>query len=156
MCLFYFKQLLKSIPTSNNPTSCIKVSDEKTCPYCKELTAIKNGATKNKKQQYHCKACKKRYLSNYTYNAYHPNINADIILFTKEGLGIRSTARILKIAAATLLKRIRAIAKQITQLVIKKGKEYEVDEMCTYVKRKNQFHLVGLRIGKRIKKSSQF
>jgi len=150
---------------NNNTTSCVKFSDQKICPYCKEPKAIKNGTTKNKKQQYHCKACNKRYISNYSYNAYRLNINADIVLFTKEGLGIRSTARILKIATTTLLKRIRAIAKQISPPVIKKGKEYEVDEMCSYVRRKTNFiwlvyalekeskEVVSFNVGKRTNKT---
>lgn len=33
-------------------------------------------------------------------------LNQEIIQLTKEGLGIRSTARVLKISASTLLKRI--------------------------------------------------
>jgi transposase-like protein len=37
-----------------------------------------------------------------------------IIQFTKEGLGIRSTARRLKISKTTLLRRIIAIAKKIS------------------------------------------
>jgi len=81
----------------NISTLCIKFSDKKTCPNCKEGNVVKNGTTKNKKQQYHCNACSKRFIINYSYSAYHPDINKSIILLTKEGLSIRSTARILKI-----------------------------------------------------------
>ena len=37
----------------------------------------------------------------------------EIIQFSKEGLGIRNTARILQIATTTLLKRILNIAMKI-------------------------------------------
>ena len=50
-----------------------------------------------------------------------------IIQLTKEGLGIRSTARVLGISTTTLLKRIIAIANSIPQPIISKGKTYEVD-----------------------------
>lgn len=45
----------------------------------------------------------------YKYSAYKASTNKHIIIFTKEGLGIRSTARILKISSTTLLKRIVSI-----------------------------------------------
>lgn len=117
-------------------TSCIKVSDGLFCLYCKSKNIIKNGYTKNKKQQYCCKTCNKRFIDYYTYKAYLSNLNKSIIQLTKEGLGIRSTARVLQISATTLLKRIITIAKSIKSPPIYKGKVYEVDEMRTYLKRK--------------------
>lgn len=53
-------------------------------------------------------------------------------------MGIRSTARFLQISTTTLLKRILDIAKNIKLPVIPMGKEYEVDELCTYVGSKNK------------------
>jgi len=61
----------------------------------------------------------------------------DFILFTKEGLGIRSTARVLKISVTILLKRIISIAKNIEQPPIVKGKTYEMDEMRTFIGKKS-------------------
>jgi insertion element IS1 protein InsB len=74
----------------------------------------------------------------YLYNAYKSDTNENIVLFTKEGLGIRSTARILRISTTTLLKRIITIAQNIKQPIIVMGKTYEVDEMRSYVKRKDK------------------
>ena len=79
-----------------NATSCSRVSDGRNCPRCREKKLSKNGATKNKKQQYYCKNCGKRFIENYTYMAYKPDVDKNIIQFTKEGLGIRSTARVLR------------------------------------------------------------
>ncbi|ELY2018339.1 hypothetical protein SL053_002260 [Flavobacterium psychrophilum] len=45
-------------------------------------------------------------MSFYSYNAYNPELNKNIISLTKEGLGIRSTSRILRIATSTVLKRM--------------------------------------------------
>ena len=72
------------------------------CPKCKSKDIIKNGFTKNKKQQYICKSCDKRCIAYYSNLAYGQNINQNIIQYTKEGLGIRSTARLLKISTTTL------------------------------------------------------
>lgn len=108
---------------------CFKVSDAKICPHCKNHKIIKNGSSKSKKQQYLCKSCGKRFLDYYTYNAYHEKINSEIIHFTKEGLGIRNTARVLHISTTTLLKRILQIAKNIKPPMITMGKKYEVDEL---------------------------
>lgn len=58
----------------------------------------------------------------YTYTAYRQGINMQIITLTKEGLGIRSTARVLRISTTTLLKRILLIAKTISRPAIHSGK----------------------------------
>jgi len=121
-----------------NSTSRNRVSDITSCPNCKTSNVIKNGTTKNKKQQYQCKNCNKRFISSYSYNAYFPETNKNIVLLTKEELGIRSTSRILKISTTTLLKRIRTIAQMAEPPRIVKGKTYEIDEMRTYVKRKDK------------------
>jgi IS1 family transposase/transposase-like protein len=150
---------------NKNDTSCTRFSDGKICPNCSSNQVIKNGFTANKKQQFICKSCTKRFIDHYTYKAYNHWVNKSIIQFTKEGLGIRSTARILMISTTTLLKRIITIAKNIHQPIISKGKTYEVDEMCTYVKRKQNFiwlvyalekeskSVVSFNVGKRTNKT---
>ena len=149
----------------NDPTLCIRVSDEKYCPFCNEYKVVKNGTTKNKKRQYYCRLCGKRFIESYTYRAYYSDINQNIIQLTKEGLGIRSTARVLKISTTTLLKRIVSIAKSINQPIISKGKEYEVDELCIFIRQKRNFiwlvyalekdskNVVSFNVGKRTNKT---
>lgn len=126
---------------------------------------IKYGKTKAGNQRYICKHCKKTRVENYAYQAYKTDINRTIIQFTKEGLGIRSTARILQISTTTLLKRIIAIAKNIHQPIISKGKTYEVDELCTYIRHKKNYiwlvyaleknskTVVSFNVGKRTNKT---
>lgn len=147
--------------------SCTKVSDTGICQKCKSKAIIKNGYTKNNKQQYFCKSCNSRFIDYYTNKAYLPNLNSSIIKLTKEGLGIRSTARVLQIATSTLLKRIVAIAKNIPNQTIHKGKVYEVDEMRTFIKNKENLiwivyalerktnRVVSFAIGKRTKRTLQ-
>jgi len=108
------------------------------CNFCNGK-CVKNGFQSNGNQRYKCSVCQKRQQIDYRYNAYKRDINKEIVLFTKEGLGIRSTARILKISATTLLKRILAIARNIQQPIISKEKNYEVDELCTYIRHKRNF-----------------
>jgi hypothetical protein len=87
-------------------------------------------------------------VENYTYLAYKEEVYQNIIQLTKEGLSIRSTARILKISTTALLKRIVFIARNITKPIISKGKTYEVDELCTYIKTQEKLYLAGFRSGK--------
>lgn len=99
------------------------------------------------KQRYRCKHCRKRFITDYTYKAYLPNTDSKITQLTKEGLGIRSTARILGISVTTLLKRILQIVSNITQPPISVGKVYEVDEMRILIGKKKSSALVGVRLG---------
>lgn len=153
---------------SKSQTTCIRIIDNKICPNCKSKKSIKNGFTTNKKQQFICKSCKNRFIDFYTYKAYNPWINKRIIQFTKEGLGIRSTARILKISTTNLLKRIITIAKKIPNQPIFKHKIYEVDEIRTFIKNKDKpvwivyalerktKQVVNFNIGRRTKRMLQY
>lgn len=134
------------------------------CNFCNGK-CIKNGFQSNGNQRYKCCVCQKRQQIDYWYNAYKRDINQEIVLFTKEGLGIRSTARILKTSATTLLKRIVSIARSISKPIISKGKTYEVDEMCTYIRHKRNFiwlvyaleknskNVVSFNVGRRTNKT---
>lgn len=117
---------------------------------------IKYGKTKSGNQRYSCKVCNKTKVENYIYKAYLPSTNANIIMLSKEGLGIRSTARILQISTNTLLRRIVSIAKSIDRPVICKGKTYEVDEMCTYIGHKRNFMWLVYALEKDTKKVIRF
>ena len=125
----------------NNP-SCFRFGVSHFCPVCNSVNLIKSGKTGTGKQRYCCKECGKRFITEYSYHAYQPNTNQQIILFTKEGLGIRSTARVLRISVTTLLKRIITIAIGIEQPPIPMGKSYEVDELRTYIGNKSKLRWI--------------
>ena len=78
----------------------------------------------------------KTQLEAYSYNGYDPQLDQNIIALTKEGVGIRGTARLLGISPTTLISRIKKIASEIKEPVLAKGKTYEVDELRTFVKKK--------------------
>ena len=130
------------IQKKENSTSCSKCVDMCKCKGCSSNNIVKNGKTRNGKQRFICKECSTSFILDYTYNAYQSNINQQIILFTKEGLGIRSTARVLRISVTTLLKRIVSIAANIKQPPIGIGKSYEVDEMRTYIGKKSKLRWI--------------
>ena len=120
-----------------NSPSCFKFGVSYFCPVCKSVHLIKSGFTDNKKQRYKCKKCGKRFITEYTYNAYQLSINQQISTLTKESVGIRGTARILKISTTTLLKRIILIAEKIPEPTISSNGIYEVDELRSFVLKKN-------------------
>jgi insertion element IS1 protein InsB len=138
------------------------------CLQCFNNMSVKNGKTKSGKQRLVCKSCKVTRVVSYSYRAYNTDLNKNIVLLTKEGLGIRSTARVLQISTTTLLKRILIIAHNIENPIISLGKEYEVDEMRTYIKHKGNLiwivyalekkskEVVCFNIGKRTNKTLNY
>lgn len=137
---------LRTIKSKNRPLKLLKqdkarlqvtVSELK-CKYCGKK-CIKNGKERNGQQRFKCKHCKKSQQSNYIYNAYNQDLNTNIIALTKEGVGIRGTACLLGISPTTLIVRIKKIAAEIKEPVLVKGKIYEVDELRTFVKKKDNW-----------------
>lgn len=149
-------------------SSCIKVSDTQICPYCYSSKIVKNGHTKTGKQQYLCNSCSKIFLDYHTYNACKPETNLLIISLTKEGMGVRSIARILAISATTLLKRYIKIAGNIKRPILTMSQQYEVDELNFYNGNKNKRiwlvcaldqrtrQIVSFNIGKRTNKTLNY
>ena len=139
-----------------NVTTCIKrVGGAEICSFCGN-SMIKHGKSSANKNRFKCKLCNRTQVENYTYKAYSSSLNCNIILLTKEGVGIRSISRLLKISTTTLLSRIVLIAKKIQQPIISKGKTYEVDEMRTYIKRKDKLIWIAYALEQETKKVVSF
>ena len=135
--------------------SCYRFGDEPIrCPKCSGNT-VKNGKILGK-QQYKCKQCNKRFQLDYAYKACEPSTSPNIVALIKEGSGIRSIARLLSISASTVLGRIRKIAAKIEQPTIVKGKEFEVDELRTYIKKKDKPIWIVLALERSSKKIVTF
>ena len=116
---------------------CYQSVDEIKCRKCESANSVKNGKSRNGEQRYICKNCKYSFQVKFRYQSYLVK-DFQIIVLTKEGCGINSTSRILGISPATVLRRIHQISKRIQRpYPIFKGKIYEVDEMFTYVKHKD-------------------
>lgn len=116
---------------------CYQSVDEIKCKKCGLVNIVKNGKSRNGEQRYICKDCKYSFQIKFRYQSYLVK-DFQIISLTKEGCGINSTSRILHISPATVLRRILQIARQVIRpYPVLKGKTYEVDEMFTYVKHKD-------------------
>lgn len=108
------------------------------CRKCLSRETIKNGRTKKQIQLYFCKVCKSRFQESYQSNSCLTS-DDQIKTLVREGCGIRSISRILKISPTTVISRIKRIAKSISKpSPIPLGKEYEIDELATYIIRKKK------------------
>ncbi len=138
-----------------NDTKCYKrVGGRLQCLLCNSL-CIKYGKSSAGKQRYKCKNCNKTFIDTYTNHSYiTPDIS--IVPLVKEGCGIRSIARLLKIAGSTVLKCIVAIAKNIKKPVVSLNKTYEVDEMRTYYKNKSRLLWIVYAVQRDTKQITDF
>lgn len=120
------------------------------CPKCNG-PVIKNGF-QNNKQRYKCRNCNKRFQLKYAYRAYNINIDTFIKKLLKEGYGIRSIARIINISSKTVLSRILKISAQIKPPYFNKsGRKFEVDEMWTFIQKKENFTWITYAIERETK-----
>lgn len=102
------------------------------CKYCSKPCS-RCGKQKNGKQKYRCRTCLKYQQGSYINQAYHLNINDQIVSMVKEGVGIRGIGRLLSISKNTVLTRIKLIAKSAKRPgILYTGSIYEVDEMWTF------------------------
>ncbi|HRE65887.1 MAG TPA: IS1 family transposase [Cyclobacteriaceae bacterium] len=132
------------------------IESQPCCRHCKKQ-CVKNGRSKSGAQRYYCKPCKKYFQLNYVYNACRYNTGRWIVSLTIESCGIRSIARLLKIAVATVVRRIKKISKTIQRpFFILKGKEYELDEMRTYIGNKGRLYWIVYALCKDTKKVIDF
>ena len=96
------------------------------------------GRQKSGIQRYYCMICKKYQQKEYSYRACSGSSNETIGSLVCESVGIRGIARVLKIAANTVLSRIRTIAGSIPKPAVPWHQQaFEVDELWTYIGRKD-------------------
>lgn len=107
------------------------------CAYCSGKCR-KRGFQTNGTQRYRCSQCNKYQQQTYRNMAWLPHINADVVRFLREGVGIRGIGRLSGISPKTVLARIKTIAAGIKEPPLPMGKTYEVDELRTYVGHKGR------------------
>lgn len=143
------------------------------CPQCESEQVAKRGKTEQGKQRYIClnlDCLKKTFILDYSYNGYLPNIKTQIINMALNGSGIRDTARVLNISPSTVIGEIKkkesclepvnhAVLKSLKareisdiSVCIQKVEDAEMDEMWSYVRKKeNQrwlWHAIDHATGK--------
>lgn len=111
------------------------------CQYCFNACS-KSGFYTNYDQRYRCTKCYRYQKETYTYKGCVKEIDQQIVILNNEGCGIRSISRILKISTNKVLQTIRKIAKQTRGKYISTNREYELDEMRTYIKNKANLYWV--------------
>ena len=89
-------------------------------------------------QRYRCRSCRRTHSKTYQYTGCVQSTNESVVCLLKEGCGIRSISRILGISAATVIRKIVRISKRVQKPAILFGKQYELEEMRTYVQRKTK------------------
>lgn len=135
------------------------------CCYCSN-TCIKKGKQKSGVQKYYCRICNKYQQTNYCKNACDINTNKMIIKLLCNGSGIRDISRVLEISPTTVISRIKAISNLVVNhSYYIKRRTYEVDELKTFVRKKeNEYwicctlekrsgRIMSLSVGKRTKKT---
>ena len=132
---------------------CIRCIDDMQCCTNK---MNKNGKTRSGVQRFVCKNCGKTKQKSYTYRAYSKATNDQIVLFLKEGMGIRSISRVLKISSTTVLKRIISLSRSIRKPSILIGQSYEVDEMYTYLGNKENRICITYALDRKSRKVVSF
>ncbi|MEM7086254.1 MAG: IS1 family transposase [Bacteroidota bacterium] len=126
------------------------------CRYCKGSNVVKRGK-RSDIQRYYCKDCKKSFQDSYLYKAYNPAIDDLIKRLLREGCGVRSISRILNISCGTVLSRMLKISKQIKVPNFQSfGCKFEVDEMWTFIKRKEDFTWITYAIERKTKQVIDF
>lgn len=102
------------------------------CNYCSK-PCIRRGV-RNGVQQYFCTACRKYQRQDYKRPAISSRQQQILVRLNNESVGIRSIARLLRMAASSVVKYINMISHEI----IKPDSAtpdgcYEIDEILTYV-----------------------
>jgi insertion element IS1 protein InsB len=144
------------------------MEDKDWCRQCQGRT-VKNGKSNTGKQRYRCIGCKRTFQVEYFYKACNSDTNRWVASLTKESCGVRSIARLLMISISTVSRKIKKIGKSVARpFPIFRGKEYEVDEMRTYIGNKQRLYwvvyalrrdtkeVVDFKVGKRNSKTLQY
>jgi IS1 family transposase len=126
------------------------------CKFCKE-ECQRAGRQRNGTQKLYCRSCKKYQQQEYKYAACDSKIDQQIATLVCESVSIRGIARILKIALATVIKKIKLIAAKVIKPPIPLNcKVLELDEVRTFIKKKENQYWVAYAICSETKKVIDF
>jgi len=112
---------------------------EITCPRCCSRNIIKNGITAQDKQRFRCKACRRQFITDYSYRGCQLQFRQMIVPMTMNGSGIRDISRVLSISCGTVLSVIKSAASVIDEpSVPKRIENLELDEFWSFIAKKAQ------------------
>jgi insertion element IS1 protein InsB len=126
------------------------------CKYCQQK-CWRSGRQKNGVPRYFCRICRKYQQSQYRYKACVASVDGQIRLLIRESVGIRGITRILCISKGTVLARIKKVAARIKQPIDSPSNaSFEVDELWTYLNRKQNEYWVAYAIDRRTRSVVDF
>lgn len=110
------------------------------CNNCGRRSLICKGR-RGIKQRFQCKKCGKYQQDIYTYKLYDSKDDSRIKTYNAEGMGIRSMSRILGYSHGTIIRKLLHLASKVKKpFYLENNQIYEVDEMWTFVGRKDMSH----------------
>lgn len=120
------------------------IENQMKCKYC-ERECKRNGTRPSGVQMFRCKHCKRCQQAVYRNKAWsYQNLPHELTRHLINGVGVRSTARLLGIAKGTVISgllRIPSGPQAIENLI--PGDTYEVDELRTYAgNKKNEIWII--------------
>ena len=80
------------------------------CRYCESDDLVKNGHSENGTQRYWCNSCKRSFQTQYSYNAWKPEVKEQIEQQTLNSSGVRDISRNLKISKSTVTSELKKSA----------------------------------------------
>jgi insertion element IS1 protein InsB len=126
------------------------------CKFCSGK-CNKAGKQKSGLQRYYCRGCKKYQQSNYRYFAYKKETASLIPSLVCESVRMRGIGRLLKIGLSTVIRKIRLIASGISKPAIPvKQISFELDEVRTYVRKKENQYWIAYALCSKTKKVIDF
>jgi IS1 family transposase/transposase-like protein len=126
------------------------------CRKCKSRV-VKNGKIgSNGKQRFFCSSRNESFIKEYSNHAFELGINTVLINLLKEGCGTSSISRLLDISKNTVKNKILKISRSIPRPSILMGREYEVDEMYTFIGNKENRICITYALDRKTKEVVSF
>ncbi len=125
------------------------------CRFCKERCQ-KAGRKKNGSQKLYCKPCGKYSQVTYRYRACEQDNVAMIKRLVCESAGIRSIGRILQIGVNTVVRKIVKAAHSIITPERELSAAWEVDELWTYIGRKENEYWIAYALNRQTRQVVDF
>jgi insertion element IS1 protein InsB len=125
------------------------------CRFCKGKCQ-KAGRQKNGMQKLYCKPCGKYSQTTYRYRACEQDNVAMIKRLVCESAGIRSIARVLQIGVNTVVRESEKAAGSMVVPEREMFATWEVDELWTYIGRKDNEYWIAYALNRKTRKVVDF
>ncbi|MBS1665189.1 MAG: IS1 family transposase [Bacteroidetes bacterium] len=117
----------------------------------------KAGRQKNGLQKLFCPHCRKHRQESYRYKACMEGTRSMVTKLVVEGTGIRGIVRILEIGVSTVIRTIiKAASRLKASRNCRGGLAFEVDEMWTYIGRKDNDYWVAYALNRKTREVIDF